>query len=282
MKTRGENCEEDEAEDEDTADEDEADLDKDKNGNVDGAKDDSAAALDEEVEYGKGEDDAEALGTARGTLLSPSAWYQRALVGFTQRRSGRTTTCPSLAPPICVESPFLSFELCTTAVNVVVVVVVVVVAVADMSARAILSTPVALFPRFFGEAVLEALGIEAAVLGGSECTGCVPSDCCMLCPWSMSMSCGNNSTKICPAERSSATIFPGEPFNSERAIRPHSSTIAPMDPVESRGIPMVALNSVPYSELSSTSSSKFVNHRRDGGEPGARKSRMLSVFFTLA
>ena len=48
MKTRGENCEEDEAEDEDTADEDEADLDKDKNGNVDGAKDDSAAALDEE------------------------------------------------------------------------------------------------------------------------------------------------------------------------------------------------------------------------------------------
>ena len=36
MKTRGENCEEDEAEDEDTADEDEADLDKDKNGNVDG------------------------------------------------------------------------------------------------------------------------------------------------------------------------------------------------------------------------------------------------------
>ena len=44
---------------------------------------------------------------------------------------------------------------------------------------------------------------------------------------------------------------------------------------------MVALNSVPYSE-SSTSSSKFVNHRRDGGVPGARKSRMLSVFFTPA
>ena len=159
MKTRGENCKDDEAEDEDRADEDEADLDKDKNDNVDGAKDDSTAALDEEVEYGKGEDDAEALGTARGTLLSPSAWYQRALMGFTQRRSGRTTNCPSLAPRICVESPFLSFEVCTTAVNVVVFVV-----VADTSARAILSTSVALLPRFLGEAGLEALGIKAAVL----------------------------------------------------------------------------------------------------------------------